>query len=52
MDDVILKYFNDGFSYMEIAEVLNNFNDFQTRLSNLKRWLKDKNLKRRHVVAV
>ena len=44
-NDVILKYFNDGFSSMEIAEILNNAHDFQTTLSSLKIWLKDKGLK-------
>lgn len=43
-NDVIVKYFNDGFSSMEIAEILNNVHDFQS-LSRLKRWLKDKSLR-------
>ena len=52
MDDVVLIFFNDGFYYLEIIELLNNANDFQTSLSNPKQWLKDKNLKRRSVGAV
>ena len=44
-NDVIVKYFNDGFSSMEIAEILNNVHDFQTTFFSLKRWLKDKSLK-------
>ena len=46
MDDTILKYFNDGFSDLEIVELLNHVHDFQISLSTLKRWLKDNNLKR------
>ena len=41
MDDIILKCFNDGFSYLEIVELLNHVRDFQITSSNLKRWLKD-----------
>lgn len=44
-NDVILKYFNGGFSSMPTPEILNNVHDFQTSLSRLKRWLKDKSLK-------
>ena len=29
MDDIILKCFNDGFSYLEIVELLNHVRDFQ-----------------------
>ena len=52
MDDVILKYFSNGFSYLEIAELLNHVHDFQISLSTLKRWLKDNNLRRRPLAAV
>ena len=52
IDDTILKYFNDGFSYLEIVELLNYIHDFQISLSTLKRLLKDKNLKRRPLAAV
>ena len=49
----MLIFFNDGFYYLEIIELLNNAHDFQTSLSiNPKQWLKDKNLKRRSVGAV
>ena len=43
--NVILKYFNVGFSSMPTPEILNNVHDFQTSLSRLNRWLKDKSLK-------
>ena len=33
MDDIILKYFNDGFSYLEIVGLLNHVNDFQISLN-------------------
>ena len=52
MDDTIIKYFNDGSSYFEIAELLNHVHDFQISLSTLKRWLKDNSLKRRPLAAV
>ena len=52
MDDIILKYSNDGFSYLEIVELLNHVQDFEISLSTLKRWLKDSNLKRRPLAAV
>ena len=45
----MLKYFNDGLSYLE---PLNHVHDFQINLSTLKRWLKDNNLKRRPLAAV
>ena len=51
-DGIILKYFNDGSSYLEIAELLNHAHDFEISLSTLKRWLKDNNLKRRPLAAV
>ena len=51
MDDIILKYFNNGFSYLEIVEFLNHVHDFQISLSILKSWLKDNNLKRRPLAA-
>ena len=34
--DAILKYFNDGFSYLEMVELLKHVQDFQISLSNLK----------------
>ena len=52
MDDIIPKYFNDGFSYLEIVELLNHVHDFEISLSTLKMWLKDNNLKRRPLAAV
>ena len=52
MDDIILKYFSNGFSYLEIAELLNHVHDFQISLSTLKRWLKDNNLQRRPLATV
>ena len=50
--DNILKYFNDGFSYLEIVELLNHVHDFEISLSTLKWWLKDSKLKRRPLAAV
>ena len=52
MDDAILKYFNDGFSYLVIVELLNHVHDFQISLSTLNRWLKDNNFKKRLLAAV
>ena len=52
MDDIILKYFNEVFSYLEIVELLNHVHDFEISLSTLKRWFKDKNLKGRPLAAV
>ena len=52
MDDIILKSFNDGFSYLGIVELLNHVHDFEIISSTLKRWLKDNNLKRRPLAAV
>ena len=52
MDDIILKYFNDGLSYLKIVELLNHVQDFEISLSTLKRWFKDNNLKRRPLEAV
>lgn len=40
-------YFNDGFSYLEIAELLKHVHDFQISLSTLKRCFKGNNPKRR-----
>ena len=36
-DAIILKYLNDGFSYLEMVELLNHVHDFQISLSNRKR---------------
>ena len=52
MDDIILKYFNDGFSYLEVVELLNDVHDFEIILSTLKRWLKDNKLKKRPLAAL
>ena len=51
-DAIILKYLNDGFSYLEMVELLSHAHDFQISLSNRKRWLNDSNLKRRPIAAV
>ena len=51
MDDIILKYFSDGFLYLEVVALFSHVHDFQISLSTLKRWLKNNNLKRRPLAA-
>jgi len=45
--DAIIRYFKDGFAYVEILEMLKIREGFQTSLSSLKRFLRRNNLYKR-----
>ena len=47
LEELIFKYFDDGFWYKEILEFLEFFHDYSFSLSSLKRILRRNNKKRR-----
>ena len=51
MDEHIVKYFNDGFTYLEITEVLKHRHSYQVSLSTIKRRLREKGCKKRALVT-
>ena len=47
IEDNIVKYFNEGLTYVEILEFLRVQHQHEMSLSTLKRWLRKRGLKRR-----
>lgn len=47
MDEIILKYFIEGFTYLEIIELLEQCHNYSLSLSSLKRYFKINSISRR-----
>ena len=50
-EDEVLRYFQDGLTYMEIIEFLRVKHEFIVSLSTLKRWLRKRGIKKRSLLS-